>query len=53
MNFKSAILTLKKLPKLTSVYIDLNTESQVEFLIRNLLNLKRLNNETVNRDEIL
>lgn len=50
--FEEAVIALSTMPKLNSLHLNLHEESQVDYVIRNLPNLKYLNGETIDRDEL-
>lgn len=50
--FEDAVLQISKMPKLDSLHLNLHEESQVDFVIRNLPNLKYLNGEEIDREEL-
>jgi len=51
--FNQSIIHLKSLKNLKNLGLNLNTEEEVEFVIRNLMNLEILNENEVQREEIL
>ena len=51
-NFHEAVLALKTLPKLQTLSINLHDEAQVDFVIRSLLNIRTLNDQPVDREEL-
>ena len=50
--FEAAVLELATMPKLNSLHLNLHEETQVDFVIRNLPNLKFLNGEEIDREEL-
>lgn len=50
--FEKAVLDLSKMPSLTSLHLNLHEETQVDLVIKNLPNLKYLNGELIDREEL-
>ena len=51
--FKECVMALKTLPNLRSLHIDLSEEQEVDFVIRNLVQITSLNGEHVDRTELI
>lgn len=51
-HFEQAVMNLSTMPKLESLHLNLHEENQVDFVIRNLPNLRFLNGELIDREEL-